>query len=72
MSMKTKIAVAAALILGGAPAVLANDIETNPSTAQSEREWADYLRGQSHVVAPDTAYGSVGLPGELRKKGSRH
>ena len=40
MSIKTKIAVGAVLILGGASAVLANDIETNPSAAQSEREWA--------------------------------
>jgi hypothetical protein len=70
MSIKTKNAIAIALILGGASAALANDIETNPSTAQSEREWAGYLRGQSHVGAPDTNYGSVVLPRELRKKSS--
>jgi hypothetical protein len=71
MSTKTRIALAIALVLGGASATLANDIETNPSTAQSEREWAQYMRGSSHVGAPDTAYGSVVLPREMRKKTGR-
>jgi hypothetical protein len=43
----TKIALATALMLGAASAALANDIETNPSTAQSVREWNEY-QSQSH------------------------
>jgi hypothetical protein len=47
MFSNAKIALTAALILGAAPGALANDIETNPSEAQSAREWAAYL-GQTH------------------------
>jgi hypothetical protein len=47
MFTNTKIALAAALIVGAASAALANDVETNPSSAQSAREWAQYL-GQNH------------------------
>jgi hypothetical protein len=56
MSTKTKIALAAALILGTASAALANDIDTNPSTAQSVREWNAYL-GQNQNGG--NAYGYV-------------
>ena len=47
MFSNAKIALTAALILGAASGALANDIETNPSEAQSAREWAAYL-GQTH------------------------
>jgi gamma-glutamylcysteine synthetase len=57
---KTKIALATALILGTASAALANDIETNPSTAQSTREWRDFLNqnaGNAYgYVAPKKAH----------------
>jgi hypothetical protein len=43
MSTKTNIALAAALILSTASAALANDIDTSPSTAQSTREWSQFL-----------------------------
>jgi hypothetical protein len=43
MFTNTKIALVATLILGAASAALANDVETNPSSAQSAREWAQYL-----------------------------
>jgi hypothetical protein len=38
MFSKTKIALAAALIVGAASAALANDIDTNPSEGQAMRE----------------------------------
>ncbi len=56
MITNTKIALAAALLLGSASAVLANEVETNPSTAQSVREWNEYL-GQSARHMPGTSYG---------------
>jgi len=56
MSTKTKIALATALILGTASAALANDIETNPGTAQSVREWNAYLNQSRNG---GTAYGYV-------------
>jgi hypothetical protein len=59
MLTKTKIALATALILGTASAALANDIETNPSTAQSAREWQDFL-GQTQKGG--AAYGYVVAP----------
>jgi hypothetical protein len=43
MFTNTKIALAAALVLGAASAALANDVETKPISAQSAREWAEYL-----------------------------
>jgi hypothetical protein len=43
MFSKTRNILATALVLGAASAALANDIETNPSEAQSAREWAQYL-----------------------------
>ena len=57
MLTKTKIVLAAALLLSAGSAVLANDIETNPSTAQSAREWQEYL-GQN----PGQGVGSVASP----------
>jgi hypothetical protein len=56
ITTNTKIVVAAALLLGSASAVLANDIETSPSTAQSVREWNEYL-GQSTRHMAGTSYG---------------
>ena len=55
MIINTKIALAAAFFLGAASAALANDIETNPSEAQSAREWAQYL-GQKRQ--PQNAFAS--------------
>ena len=46
MLTNTKIAVAVAFVLGAASAALANDIDQSPSTAQSAREWQEYV-GQS-------------------------
>jgi hypothetical protein len=61
MITNTKIALAAALILGAASAALANEIETNPSTAQSEREWKEYLgQSQKHMGNVGTSYGYFG------------
>jgi hypothetical protein len=52
----TKSALAAVLILGAASAAaLANDIETNPSEAQSAREWAAYL-SQTHRHKHETVF----------------
>jgi hypothetical protein len=48
----TKIALAAALVLGAASAALANDIDVNPSLAQSARQLAQYLgQKQKHENA---------------------
>ncbi len=59
----TKIALAAALVLGAASAVLANDIETNPSTVQSVREWQEFQsQGQRHIGNAGTSYGYFGSP----------
>jgi hypothetical protein len=61
MITNTKIALAAALILGAASAALANEVETNPSTAQSEREWKEYLgQSQKHMGNSGTSYGYFG------------
>jgi hypothetical protein len=64
MLTKTKIALAAALILSAASAALANDIDQSPSTAQSVREsqgsqlpW--WWNVPSHAGAPGAAYGFV-------------
>jgi hypothetical protein len=60
MTITTKIALAAALAFGAASAALANDIETNPSGAQSAREWQEYL-GQTQKHAGSAAsYGYSG------------
>jgi hypothetical protein len=47
MFTNMKIALAAALVVGAASTAMANDVETNPSSAQSAREWAETL-GQKH------------------------
>jgi hypothetical protein len=67
MFTKTKIALAAAIVLSSGVAALANEIETNPSTAQSEREWAEFLgKTQSN---PGTALGYSGVQQrELHKR----
>jgi opacity protein-like surface antigen len=63
MFTNTKIALAAALAFGAASAALANDIETNPSTAQSVREWQEYLgHTQKHADDAGTSYGYFGSP----------
>src|SRR5260221_8384013 len=63
MFTKTKFAFAAALILGTASAALAgSDRETNPSEAQSAREWAEFLgQNQKHMgnLNAAKAYGFV-------------
>jgi hypothetical protein len=60
MSTSTKILLAAALILGPASAVLANEVDTAPNAAQSERDWKDYLQSQKHMGNAGTSYGSFG------------
>jgi len=56
---KTTIAIAAALMLGGATAALANDIDESASSAQAAREWQQYLnqKAPSHLTNAGTAYG---------------
>jgi hypothetical protein len=56
MTTSTKIALAAALLLGTASAALANEVETNPSTAQSTREWQEYLNQSSKHMGGATYY----------------
>jgi hypothetical protein len=52
MFTNTKIAFAAAFVLGAATSALANDIDVNPSSTQSAREWAQYLgHRQEHKKA---------------------
>jgi hypothetical protein len=43
MFNRTMIALAAALTFGASSAALANDIDQSPSTAQSVREWQEYM-----------------------------
>jgi hypothetical protein len=65
MLTNTKIALAVALVLGAGSAALANDIETNPSTAQSVREWQEFLgQTRSHMGNGNNAYGYVGSPSQ--------
>jgi hypothetical protein len=58
MFNRTMIALAATLTFGATSAALANDIDQSPSTAQSAREWQDYV-GQStgHMGNSGNAYG---------------
>jgi hypothetical protein len=67
MLTKTKIALATALILGTASAALANDVETNPSTAQSAREWNEFLKQNQNGGA---AYGYV-APKQTHRAGTQ-
>jgi hypothetical protein len=70
MFTNTKLALAAALILGAASGALANDIDVNPSSAQSAREWAEYLgQNQKEMANPGTSYGYSVSPTQPRKKG---
>jgi hypothetical protein len=63
MFTSTKIALAAVLMLGAASAARANDIETNPSTAQSEREWREFQgQNQRHMGNVGTGYGYFASP----------
>jgi hypothetical protein len=68
MFSKTKIALAAALVLGAASAALANDIETNPTEAQAMREmrgnplpwwWNTPAQGRGSLANAGSAFGSV-------------
>jgi hypothetical protein len=59
MLSKTKIALATALVLGTASAALANDIDVNPSSAQSAREWREFLGNNQNA---GNAYGYVVSP----------
>jgi hypothetical protein len=63
MITNTKIVLAAALLLGTGSAALANDIETNPSTAQSVREWQDYV-GQNSRHMGGASYGYFAAPSQ--------
>jgi len=57
MIINTKIALAAAFILGAASAAYANEVETNPSEAQSAREWREFLgQNQKHTGKIGTGY----------------
>ena len=65
MLTNTKIALAAAVILGTASVSLANDVETNPSSAQSAREWREFLgQHQKHMGNVGTSYGHSATPQE--------
>jgi opacity protein-like surface antigen len=56
MITNTKIVLAAALLLGSATAVLANDVEPNVSSAQAERDWQEWM-GQSTKHIGTASYG---------------
>jgi hypothetical protein len=61
----TKIALAAAFVLGAASAALASDIVVNPSSARSAQEWAQYLgQEQKHEysLASNTCPALEGYP----------
>ncbi len=61
MIINAKIALAAALVLAAGSIARANDIETNPSTAQSVREWNEYLgHGHKHMDRSGTSYDYLG------------
>ena len=65
MFTTTKIALAAAFVLGAASAALASDIVVNPSSARSAQEWAQYLgQEQKHEysLASNTCPALEGYP----------
>lgn len=65
MFTNTKIALAAAFVLGAASAALANDIDVNPSSAPSAQEWAQNLgQEQKHenTFASSTCPALEGYP----------
>jgi hypothetical protein len=65
MSTHTKTALAAALILGAGSAALANDIGTDPSTAQSTREWQEYMNHpEKHTGDVGSSYGYFAAPSQ--------
>jgi hypothetical protein len=66
MLTKTKVALASALILGTASAALANDIDVNPSAAQSAKEWQQFL-GQNQTGNGGSAYGYVVSPKQAHR-----
>jgi hypothetical protein len=69
----TKIALATALVLGAASSALANDIDVNPSTAQSVREWQEYLgQNQKHMGNAGTSYGYFGSQDDLSQSGKKN
>jgi hypothetical protein len=83
MFSKTKIALAAALIVGAASAALANDIETNPSEGQAMREmhgnplpwwWNAPVQGRASAFAQaGNAYGySASETQSLSRKKTRN
>jgi hypothetical protein len=73
MFTNTKIALATALIFGAASVALANDIETNPSTAQSTKEWNEYLgQSQKHMSNAGTSYGYFGSQDDLSQSGKKN
>ena len=70
--MLTKTILAAILTFGAASAALANDVETNPSTAQSEREWAAFMGQKAgHTTNGSTAYGYILLNEAGKRSHSR-
>jgi hypothetical protein len=82
MITNTRIALAAALILGAASAALANDIDVNASDAQAMREmhgnplpwwWNAPVQGGGSFANAGDAYGYVASPtrpdGLSHKKG---
>jgi hypothetical protein len=67
----TKIALAAALVLGAASTALAsNEHDDSVSAAQAERDWQDWQQGlfQHHMSNGGSAYGFVGLPAGKKKR----
>jgi hypothetical protein len=58
MFNRTMIALAATLTFGATSAALANDIDQSPSTAQSVREWQEYMgQGTGHMGNAANSYG---------------
>jgi hypothetical protein len=66
MLTRTKIALATALILGTASAALANDIDVNPSSAQSAKEWQQFL-GHGQTGTAGAAFGYVASPKQAHR-----
>ena len=66
MLTKTKVALASALILGTASAALANDIDVNPSAAQSAKEWQQFL-GHNQSGNAGAAFGYVASPKQTHR-----
>lgn len=56
MHTRTKIILAAALVLTGAGTVLANELENNAPVSQIDREWAE-SHSHSYLGTAGAAYG---------------